>query len=137
MGDMISPVIFMQSFMQPSHRSDLGGSVEGGGVTSAIGSPLRVTMNDLPVILTFSNKCKHVALNFEMGIVSCMPGSQYIWIITSSIPWSMTIVQMSYFTMKIALFLDIIERDEIFFEHGFQVSGVRLALAFSLLTPDT
>jgi hypothetical protein len=39
--------------------------------------------------------------------------------------------------MKIALFLDIIGRDETFSEHGFQVSGFRLALAFSLLTPDT
>jgi hypothetical protein len=44
---------------------------------------------------------------------------------------------MSYFTMKIDLFLDIIGRDETFSEHGFQVSGVRLALAYSLLTPET
>jgi hypothetical protein len=39
--------------------------------------------------------------------------------------------------MKIDLFLDIIGRDETFSEHGFQVSGVRLALAYSLLTPET
>jgi hypothetical protein len=38
--------------------------------------------------------------------------------------------------MKIAFFY-IIGRDETFSEHGFQVSGVRLALVFSLLTPDT
>ena len=75
-GDMISPVIFMRSFMQPSQGSDLGGG--GGGVTNAIGSPLRVTIIDFPVFLTLSNKRKHVALNFEMGIVSCMAGSQYI-----------------------------------------------------------
>jgi hypothetical protein len=35
-------------------------------------------MIDFPVFLTLSNKRKHVALNFEMGIVSCMSGSQYI-----------------------------------------------------------
>jgi hypothetical protein len=46
-------------------------------------------------------------------------------------------LQMSYFTMKIAVFLDIIGRDEIFSEHGFQVSGFRLALAFYLLTRET
>ena len=60
----------MRFFMQPSHGSDLGGG--GGGVTSAIGSPLRVTMIDFPVFLTLSNKRKQVALNFEIGIVSCM-----------------------------------------------------------------
>ena len=59
----------MRAFIQPSHESDLGGG--GGGVTSAIGSPLRVTMIDFPVFLTLSNKRKHLALNFEMGIVSC------------------------------------------------------------------
>ena len=68
-GDMILPVIFMRSFIQPSHESDLGGG--GGGVTSAIGSPLRVTMIDFPIFLTLSNKHEHLALNFEMGIVSC------------------------------------------------------------------
>lgn len=66
---MISPVIFMRAFIQPSHESDLGGG--GGGVTSAIGSPLRVTMIDFPIFLTLSNKHEHLALNFEMGIVSC------------------------------------------------------------------
>jgi hypothetical protein len=73
---MMSPVIFMRSFMQPNHGSDLGGG--GGGVTSAIGSPLRVTMIDFPVFLTLSNNRKQVALNFDMGIVSCMSGSQNI-----------------------------------------------------------
>ena len=33
---------------------------------------------------------------------------------------SYLLLQMSYFTMKITLFLDIIGRDEIFSEHGFQ-----------------
>ncbi len=37
--------------------------------------------------------------------------------------------------MKIALFFNIIGRGETFFEHGFQVSGFRPALPFSLLTP--
>ncbi len=36
-----------------------------------------------------------------------------------------------------ALFFDIIGRYETFCEHGFQVSGVRQALVFSLLTPET
>jgi hypothetical protein len=39
--------------------------------------------------------------------------------------------------MKIDLFGDMIGRDETFSEHGFQVSGVRLALTYSLLTPET
>jgi hypothetical protein len=34
-------------------------------------------------------------------------------------------------------FFDIIGRDETFSEHGCQVSGFRLAFAFSLLTPET
>ncbi len=66
----------MRFFMQPSHGSDFGGG--GGGVTSAIGSPLRVMMIDFPVFLTLSNTRKQVALNFEMDIVSCMTCSQYI-----------------------------------------------------------
>jgi hypothetical protein len=33
---------------------------------------------DLPVLLTLSNKRKQVALNFEIGIVSCMSDSQFI-----------------------------------------------------------
>jgi hypothetical protein len=48
----------------------LGGG--GGGVTNAIGSPLRVTKIDFPVFLTLSNRRKQVALNFDMGMVSCM-----------------------------------------------------------------
>jgi len=39
--------------------------------------------------------------------------------------------------MKIALFFGHYQRYETFSEHGFQVSGVGPALAFSLLTPDT
>ncbi len=41
-------------------------------MTIAIGSPLRVTRIDFPVFLTLSNKRRQVALNFEMGIVSCI-----------------------------------------------------------------
>ena len=39
--------------------------------------------------------------------------------------------------MKIALFLDIIGRDETFSEHGFQVSGVRFQAGSRVFTPDT
>ena len=39
--------------------------------------------------------------------------------------------------MKIALFLDIIRRYEIFSEHGFQVSGVRCQASSRVFTPDT
>ena len=38
---------------------------------------------------------------------------------------------------KQVFFLDIIGRGEAFSKHRFQVSGFRLALASSLLTPDT
>jgi hypothetical protein len=80
--------------MQPSHGSGLGGG--GGGVTSAIGSPFRVTIIDLPVLLTLSNKRKQVALNFEIGIVSCMSDSRFILNLYGSYhsqrPWSTGIV---------------------------------------------
>ncbi|MGD8676932.1 MAG: hypothetical protein PVG81_14105, partial [Desulfobacterales bacterium] len=39
--------------------------------------------------------------------------------------------------LKWLFFLDIIGRYETFSKHGFQVSGVRPAVVFSLLTPDT
>ena len=35
----------------------------------------RVTMIDSPVLLTLSNKRKHVSLNFDMGIVSAIASS--------------------------------------------------------------
>jgi len=38
---------------------------------------------------------------------------------------------------KQVFFLDIIGRGEGFSKHRFQVSGFRLVLTFSLLTPDT
>ncbi|MCD6297525.1 MAG: hypothetical protein J7M30_10260, partial [Deltaproteobacteria bacterium] len=38
---------------------------------------------------------------------------------------------------KQVFFLNIIGRGEAFSKHRFQMSGFRLALAFSLLTPDT
>ena len=39
--------------------------------------------------------------------------------------------------MKIALFLDIIGRDEIFCVHGFQVSGFRFQVGYRVFTTDT
>ena len=41
-------------------------------MTSAIGSPLRVTRIDFPVFLTLSNRRRQVDLNFEMEMVSCI-----------------------------------------------------------------
>jgi hypothetical protein len=54
--------------MDPNQLSGLGGG--GGGVTSAIGSPLRVISIDLPVFCTFPSNRRQVALNFDIGIVS-------------------------------------------------------------------
>ena len=67
-GEIISPVILIVSFIQPNHRSGLAGG--GGGVTKAMGSPLRVTRIDFPVFFTLSSNRRHVALNFEMGMDS-------------------------------------------------------------------
>ena len=68
-GDTISPVIFILPFKQPSQVFDLGG---GGGMTSAMGSPFRVMRMEFPVFLTLSRSRRHVALNFEMGMVFSM-----------------------------------------------------------------
>ena len=52
----------------PSHPDDaLGGD---GGVTSAIGSPLRVISSGRPVRFTVSSRARQVALNLEMLMVS-------------------------------------------------------------------
>ncbi len=53
--------------MDPNQLSGLGG---GGGVTSAIGSPLRVISIDFPVFFTLPSNRRQVALNFDIGIVS-------------------------------------------------------------------
>ena len=50
---------------------------------------------------------------------------------------TLLITDLVFYYENSAFFLDIIRRDETFSEHGFQVSGVRLALAFSLLIPET
>ena len=42
----------------------------GGGVTSAMGSPFRVTSIDFPVFFTSPSNRRQVALNFEIGMVS-------------------------------------------------------------------
>ena len=42
---------------------------------------------------------------------------------------SISLLQIWYFTMNIALFLDIIGRGETFSVHGIQLSGFRMALA--------
>ena len=54
------------------NQSTLRGA-DGGGLTSAITFPKRVTTTGLPVLRTRSNTPKQVALNFEMAMVS--PGS--------------------------------------------------------------
>jgi hypothetical protein len=67
-GDTMSPT------MRPVERSDPIHALEGfggdGGLTSAIGSPLRVISSDWPVRLTLSRRARQVALNFEMLTVS-------------------------------------------------------------------
>jgi hypothetical protein len=54
--------------MQPNQLSALGGG--GGGVTNAMGSPLRVISIDFPVFFTLPSNRRQVALNFDIGIVS-------------------------------------------------------------------
>jgi len=63
-GEMTSPVILTVSFRQPSHALGFGGG--GGGLTSATGSPLRVTRKGCPVFFTLSKSRRHVALNSEI-----------------------------------------------------------------------
>ena len=65
---MISPVILTVLAMHPSQLSGFGGG--GGGVTSAMGSPLRVISIDLPVFFTLLSNRRQVALNFDMCMVS-------------------------------------------------------------------
>jgi len=69
-GDIISPVIFTVSAMHPNQLAGFGGG--GGGVTSAIGTPLRVINIDFPVFFTLPSNRRQVALNFEIGMVSIM-----------------------------------------------------------------
>ena len=70
---MISPVILLASFMEPSQVFDFGGG--GGGMTSAMGSPFFVTSRERPVFFTLAKRCRQVALNFVIGISSIMISS--------------------------------------------------------------
>jgi hypothetical protein len=66
-GEIMSPVIFIVSFKEPSHTLGFG---NGGGVTRAIGSPFSVTKRGRPVLFTSLKRRRQVALNFEIVTVS-------------------------------------------------------------------
>src|SRR5260370_35778040 len=63
-GEMISPRISMESFMEPiqAARSTTGA----GGMTSATGLPWRVMRRGFLVLLTCSSNAKNLALNSEI-----------------------------------------------------------------------
>ena len=63
----MSPVIFPVAAREPTQ---FFGFETLGGMTSATGSPKRVTRTGLPVVLTLSKTARQVALNFEMAISS-------------------------------------------------------------------
>ena len=63
----MSPVIFPVAAREPTQ---FFGFETWGGMTSATGSPKRVTRTGLPVVLTLSKTARQVALNFEMAISS-------------------------------------------------------------------
>src|SRR5260370_4751945 len=67
-GEMISPRISIESFMEPiqAARSTTGA----GGMTSATGFPWRVMRRGFLVLLTCSSNAKHLALNMEIGTSS-------------------------------------------------------------------
>src|SRR5207245_697369 len=61
----MSPTIFMVPAMQPSQLFGRGCGV--GGITSATGSPKRVTRMGLRVLRTSSKRPRHLALNSEIA----------------------------------------------------------------------
>jgi hypothetical protein len=69
-GEITSPTILPSCLKLPSHEAGFLGL--GGGETIAMGSPLRVIRRDCLVFLTLLSSDKHVALNFETAIVSCV-----------------------------------------------------------------
>ena len=64
----MSPWIVPLPFIEPNQ--DSGGEGGTGGMTWAMGSPLRVISIGWPVRFTLSNRERHVALNFEIGTCS-------------------------------------------------------------------
>lgn len=64
----MSPVIFPVPTIIPSQLAGRSGT--GGGITSAIGFPKRVTNTGFRVLRTCSKTDKQVALNFETAICS-------------------------------------------------------------------
>src|SRR5262245_29425582 len=70
-GPTMSPLRRAVPAIEPSHDPDL--RTADGAVTSAIGSPKRVTRMGLRVLRTRSRTAKHVALNFEIAISSIAP----------------------------------------------------------------
>src|SRR5258708_22594729 len=63
-GEMISPTISMESFMDPIH--DARACTEVGGMTSATGLPNLVTRSGFRVRRTCSSRPRHFALNCEI-----------------------------------------------------------------------
>src|SRR5271157_4353460 len=68
-GEMISPTISMESFIEPIQAARPW--IDEGGMTSAMGFTNRVTRIGFFVFETCSSSARHLALNFEMAI-SCM-----------------------------------------------------------------
>jgi hypothetical protein len=68
-GEMISPTISMESFIEPIQVAR--GSTDEGGITSAIGFPKRVTRMVFFVLSTCCSSERHFALNWEM-LTSCI-----------------------------------------------------------------
>jgi hypothetical protein len=99
---MISPLIFMLFRMEPSQL--LGAAGGDGGVTSAIGSPFRVTRMVSLVLFASRRRLKQVALNSEIGMVSSMTapcicendiyasGFCECFFVCATLRWSTTIV---------------------------------------------
>jgi hypothetical protein len=74
---MISPTILPEDLNDPSHS--VLGSGRGGGITWAIGSPLRVTRIGFPVFFTLSSTARQVALKVEMGMLSSIGKTSFIF----------------------------------------------------------
>jgi hypothetical protein len=71
-GEMISPTISMESFLEPIQVAR--GSTDEGGITSAIGFPKRVTRMGFFVLRTC---CSSETLCFELGDAHFLHSSYY------------------------------------------------------------